>query len=502
MSLRRLTPELRTELGAMCRLAWPVVVSQVGIMLMGVIDTIMLARYSDNALAAVAAANVLATGIFVVIPMGVLAGMDPVISQAWGAGHVQAAGRTLRRGLWLAGVLSIPLMIGVGYCSTILGAIGQPAVLLPLVHDYSLWLIPGCFPLLAFVVLRITMTSVGDVRPILWVTLSANLVNFGANWLLIYGGDGLLQPMGAAGAGAATSIARVYMVLALYAVARWHGTLARIRPQGPWTLLQWRSFRVILMVGIPVAVQHGLEVGAFGLFTLIAGWLGTTTLGGHQVTLNMAALMFMMAVGVSAAASVRVGHSIGRGDAAGARRAAIAAFMLGGLVMTCSTLLFALFPVQLASLYAPPGDVRNLAIILIPIAAWFQLVDGLQAVAFGVLRGAGDTRVPALLGLSGFYGVAVPLAMWLAFTGGMGAVGVWIAIVVGLGLVAVLACARVWWRLHQPLIALESEDPPFALPLESPTMQVVRDPHADALIDPSAMAGAAGATLPRPADQS
>ncbi|MGE0430884.1 MAG: MATE family efflux transporter [Planctomycetota bacterium] len=480
-----LTPLLRAELGAMLRLAWPVVVSQVGLMFMGVVDTIMLGHYGADELAAVAAANVLATGVMLVVPLGVLGGMDPVISQAWGAGHHAAAGRTLRRGLVLAAVLSVPLMIGVALTAQILGAVGQPAHLLPHVANYSLWLIPGCFPVLAFGALRNTMTAVGDVRPILWVTLSANLVNAGGNALFIFGSFGM-PAMGVAGAGLATTLARIYMVLALYVIARHHGTLQRIRPTAPWQLWEWRAFRMILRVGLPIALLTGLEVGAFGMFTLMAGWLSASTLAGHQITLNMAALMFMMAVGVSAASSVRVGHAIGRRDEDGARRAAVVAFGLGGVIMLGSTLLFALLPGPLASLYTPPGEVRVIAVRLIPIAAWFQLVDGTQAVAFGVLRGAGDTRAAALLGLAGFYGLAVPLAGWLAFCTPLGAVGIWIAIVFGLGFVAILAVARVWWRLHQPLVPLEAEHGAASveLPVDSPTLLPVRDRRPNPLAEP------------------
>jgi MATE family multidrug resistance protein len=221
----------------------------------------------------------------------------------------------------------------------------------------------------------------------------------------------------------------------------------------PWRTDTARAAPIAAMVrlGAPVGVTQFLEYNAFGAIGLLMGRLGTTGMAGHQAALNLASLTFMVPLGVSAAAAVRVGHAIGRGDAAGARRAALAAYAWGVGFMALSACVLTAVPGALAALYTPDAGVRAVAAALIPIAGVFQLFDGMQVVSLGVLRGAGDTRAPMVINLVGFWLLGIPAGVWLAFRAGAGAEGLWWGLVIGLAAVGVVLALRARHRLTSPV---------------------------------------------------
>lgn len=440
--LRLLSDPIRLEIRSLYRLAWPVVVSQLAMMMMHVVDTIMVGQLSADALAAVAVANIYVFSLMIV-PLGILMGLDPIISQAWGAGNREAAGRAMWRGMFLSALLSIPLSIGWALAGPALALLQQPPHLIPLAEAYVFWLIPSSLAGLAFSALRQSIQAIGITRPIMTVALISNVFNFAADWVLIFGNLGF-PALGIDGAAIATSLSRWFMLGLLFAIIHRQGHIRDLRPREPFRLLEWRPLWTIVCIGFPVGMQIGLEVWAFSIAGLAVGQFGGVALAGHQVALQLGALAFMLPFGLSAAASVRVGQAVGRGNFSEMRTAAWVALAAGVGVAGITTIIFTLVPDWLVSTYSNDREVLALAASLLLLAAAFQLFDGLQVVGFGVLRGAGDTRMAMVINFVGYYLVALPIGWTLAFSAGLGPHGVWIGLVAGL----IFISGLVLWRMR------------------------------------------------------
>ncbi|MFN2383551.1 MAG: MATE family efflux transporter, partial [Gemmatimonadota bacterium] len=399
----------RLELRALLALAGPVVVMQVGLMLMGVADTIMVGRLSGEALAAVALGNlyfVLAT----IFGMGTLLALDPVVAQAVGAGDDVGVARALQRGLLLALLLSVPTMLLLAPGEWILSRLGQPATIVPVAAAYTRATIVGVFPVFVFIVLRHTLQSLSRLAPVVTVILLANLLNVGLNWALIYGRLGL-PALGAVGTGWASSISRVFLALGLLALA-WRPLRPYLSPLPP-TTRRLAPLARMAALGVPIGGQFVLEFGAFGLVAVFMGWIGVAAMGAHQIVISFASLTYMVPSGVAAAAAVRVGQAVGRGSAEDARRAAGAAILCGTGFMVLSAIALLVAPRAIAGIYTSDVAVTAIAMVLIPIAGLFQIFDGAQVVACGILRGLGDTRVPFLIIALGYWLVAIPISVAL-----------------------------------------------------------------------------------------
>jgi MATE family multidrug resistance protein len=428
-------------------LALPVAAVQVGMMAMGVVDTVMVGHYAARDLAAVALGN-LYFFTAAVFPMGVLMALDPVVSQAVGAGDHPAVGRALQRGALLAMVLGIPGALALVPGEPILRLLNQPPEVVPVASGYALVAIPGLFPFLAFIVFRQTLQAMGRVAPIVVTILLANLVNFFLNWVLIFGRWGFPE-LGAVGSGWASSFSRWLMFLGLVGLS-WPLLRDYLRPIRP-EVFQLRPLLRMLRLGTPIGIQFGLEYGAFGTTGILMGWLGTVAMAGHQVALNLASLTFMVPLGISQATAVLVGQGVGREAPGSARRAAGAGLLLGAAFMAATAVVFLSFPGFLAHLYSNDPAVLALAAVLIPLAGVFQVFDGLQVVASGVLRGVGDTRPPMLLNLLGFWCIGMPVGLWLGFGTPLGPRGLWWGLVLGLASVAILLLLRVRARMARAL---------------------------------------------------
>ena len=443
------------DLGELIRLAIPVVVVQVGLMSMGVVDTLMVGRLSAADLAAVALGN-LYFFLFTIFGMGVLLSLDPVVSQAVGARDDEAVARGIQRGLLLAGMLGIVTASCLVPAGPLLTAFRQPEEVVPLATGYAHAVIPGVFAFLGFVVFRQTLQAMGRLRAIVIAVIVANLVNVLLNWTLVLGHFGAPR-MGAVGTGWASSISRWTLLAVVLFLAR--GTLRPLllplRPE----VREWAPIRRMLVLGSPIGFQLFLEYGAFAFTGLVVGLLGTIPMASHQVAINLASLTFMVPLGIGQATAVLVGRAVGRQDSAGARRAATAGLVLGGAFMTTSAAIFLLAPGGLARLYTSEAAVVLLASSLIPIAGIFQVSDGLQVVAAGILRGVGDTRVPAIANAAGFWVLGIPVGLLLAFRGSQGTRGLWWGLAVGLGAVAIFLVGRVGLRLRGTLARVDPDRP-------------------------------------------
>lgn len=425
---------VRRELGVQWQLAWPMVVTQVGFMMLGVVDTLLLGRLSVAALDAVALANMWGWATLS-LGMGVVMGMDPLVSQAYGDGDPGAAALALQRGLVVSLLVSVPVALGWAWTEPALLALGQDPEIARLAQSYNVLRAPSVPFLLAFTALRSWLAGRNLVTPAMWIAGAVNVLNAFFGWALIFGKLGFPR-LELVGAALVASLVAIAQPLALVGVVRLAGL-----HKGAWRAWDRRSIdragiAQIFRLGFPIGLQLSFEGSAWSLAAMMAGWLGVAALAGHTIVLNMIALWFQVPVGIAIAASVRVGNLLGAGDLPGARLAGSVALALGAGVMLIAATAFVVFRGELPLLFTSDVEVVALAALILPIAGAFQIFDGTQCVAGGILRGAGRTRAPALANLFGYYTLALPLAVWLGAPGQLGLVGIWWALLVGLVIVS------------------------------------------------------------------
>ncbi len=433
-----------SDFRALLAFAVPMASVQVGLMLMGVVDTAMVGRLSAEALAGTAVANIWFFAVST-IGMGTIAVLDPVISQAYGANDHAGIARGLQRGLVIALLVTVPTSLGLLPVARVLTWAGQPAAVVPLAASYARVIVAGIFPYFAFMALREGLQALGKIRPVIGTIVLANLLNFFLNWVFIFGNLGA-PPLGVAGSALATTISRWVMALGLLGLT-WRHLRPYLRPWRPETTA-WDPLRRMFALGLPIGFQILFEYGVFGGVGLLMGRVGAAAVAGHTVALNLAAITFMVPFGIGGAASVLVGRAVGAGRPDDARRVAAAALIVGASFMAVTASVFIAIPRLLAEAYSPDPAVAAVSAVLIPLAGVFQIFDGTQAVALGVLRGIGDTRVPVLVNLAGYYLIGLPISLWLGFHRHLGPRGLWWGLVVGLVVVAAVLVARVKVRLR------------------------------------------------------
>ncbi len=442
------TDAARREFGQLMRLAAPLALAQAGTQIMGVVDLAVLGRVGSRELGAAG----LGTAIFffaAVVGMGLVMGIDPMISQALGAGDELRARHVLWQGIWIAlgttAILTIPLLVS--------------PLILPLFrieHDlqrmttaFVLVRAAGLAPLLLFLVARAYLQAHHVTRPMVMAMLVGNVFNFLLDVLLVFGGAGLprwvgplraIPPLGVVGAAISTDLGSLLQLAIVAAAVR------SIRlPAHDAGALQRANREEIgrgVRVGFPVGLQMGVEVGIFALVGLLAGRLGALELAAHQLVLSLASLTYTIAMGVSIAASVRVGLAVGARNQRATRVAGFVAIATGTCWMAVSATILALAPRQVARIVSNQTDVIAAAVPLLFVAAFFQIADGVQAVAAGALRGAGDTRFSLVANIVGYWVIALPVALYLGFVRSMGVVGMWWGLCAGLIAVAILLFLR------------------------------------------------------------
>jgi MATE family multidrug resistance protein len=423
------------EVRRLIGLAWPVVLGQVGLLLMGVVDLLMVRSLGEDATAAV---GIAITWSFasLVFGMGLASGIDPLVAQAYGAGDPRRAGTAAARGGVVLLLACVPIMGLHLVAEPVFRFLRQPPTAIEDAATFCRILAVSVPAFLGFAFLRQWLQGGGAMRPAMWVVALGNVVNLVCAWVLV-NGWGPVPTFGVPGVAWATTIVRWVMLFALVWLGR--HVLWEARPLPGW--LDWTQIGRVALVTLGVGMQIGLEVWAFNAGSLFAGALGATEAAAHTAALNAASLAFMVPLGISAAAATRVGNLVGAGQ--DWRRAGWTAVAMGAGAMTFSAILFLLVPEKVGATYNTDPDVIALVATILPLAAMFQWFDGTQVVAFGVLRGLGDTRRPGLFNLLGYWLVGLPLGAWLAFGAGWGLPGVWLAYVIGLVTVALLLV----WRL-------------------------------------------------------
>jgi MATE family multidrug resistance protein len=439
----------------MLRLAAPLALTELGWLSMGFVDTVMVGRLPDSATAIGAVS--LGTTLFYTIGIfgsGIMLGLDTLIAQAYGAGQLEKCHRTLWNAIYLALILSPAVMTAVLACVPLFPRFGLSPLLVAATVPFLKALIWSTLPLVLYFVLRRYLQAMNIVKPVVFTLVSANLINLLGNWTLVYGHLGAPR-LGVAGSGWSTCISRSYMVVALAAATVYYD---RKRASGLWHTsrrLEWPRIHELLQLGLPAASQLLAEIGAFTLATFLVGKLGAVSLAGHQIALNVASFTYMVPLGIGSAAAVRVGQAVGAGDGHGAARAGWMALLFGAGFMSCSGLTLFLFSHPIARVYTPEARVVHVGAVLLVVAAIFQLFDGLQVVATGALRGAGNTRIPMLANLIGYWIIGLPLGAWLCFGLNYGAVGMWAGLCLALVLIGSVLLL-VWRQKVKSLIGTQS----------------------------------------------
>ena len=434
-------------------LAAPVVVAELGWITMGMVDTLMVGRLSAEAIGAVGLGSSLfmAVGVFA---MGMLLGLDTLVSHAFGARRRDECHHWLIHGVALSLALTIPVTAGLFWMSSSLDSWGLDRGVLRLTRPYLDVVTWSVLPLLLYFAFRRYLQGIGIVRPVMIALIVANVLNVVVNWVLIFGKLGA-PALGVAGAAWATVLSRIVMAAYLLAII-----VHRERAQRPGLLetplrIHLGSMQRLAALSLPAALQLTLEVGVFAAASALAGALAPAALAAHQIALHLAGFTFMVPLGIASAGAVRVGHAIGRRDGPGAARAGWTALAFGAVFMTSAAILFVTIPRTLIGAFTSDTDVLGIGVTLLAVAAVFQLFDGLQGVGTGVLRGLGDTRTPMLWNLAAHWVVGLPVAYTLAFTLGFGVIGLWWGLSLGL-IICGIALMVVWHRRIHAVLALLS----------------------------------------------
>jgi MATE family multidrug resistance protein len=432
---------------------------------MGLVDTAVVGRAGAEPLAGTGLGNVLFFAVSV-LGMGLMMGLDPLVSQAVGAGDARRARHLLWQGAWLALGVGTALAVPLAFAPLLLVPGGIEPGVAAQASGYLRARLPGLPAMLFFFGARAYLQALGRPRAVLASAVLANVANLLLDLMLVFGGDSypewtgplrLVPAMGATGSGIATTLATglqaAHLAWAVRAVEP-GGTFSRRPAPG--------ELRAAVRVGLPVGLHMGAEVGVFALVGFLAGRLGTVQLAAHQIAIALASFSFNAAVGIGNAGSVRVGWAVGARDTAAARRSGLTAFGAGAGFMAAWGLAFLLFPGAFARLMSDDPALVAAATPLLAVAGVFQVSDGAQAVGAGVLRGAGDTRFTFAANMIGHWGLGLPAALLLGFGLGLGVTGLWWGLCAGLTAVAVALFLRFQALSSREIVPLHATAPPPA----------------------------------------
>ncbi|SDJ94703.1 multidrug resistance protein, MATE family [Catalinimonas alkaloidigena] len=438
-------------------LAYPVVLSQLGHILVGVADSAMVGQLGAAPLAAVSLGNSLFS-IVLVMGIGLSFGLTPLVAAADGRKDVAENGRLLRHGNVLLTGAGLVLCGLLWFAVPGLHFLRQPEAVVALTIPYLRVLLFSLIPLMAFQALRQFAEGLSFTRQAMYISVSANLVNILGNWLLINGHWGL-PALGLYGAGLSTLFSRILMALGMAVYIFYSRRFAPYRQHQHWSRFSGPVFREILRLGIPISLQMVFEISAFSVAALMVGWLGTYELAAHQIAISLAAVTYMMASGISTAATIRVGNQWGLRNGPELRGVGLSAFVMVILFMASMAAVFILGRDVLTSLYTPDRQVVDIAVQLLIIAAFFQLSDGVQVVALGALRGMSDVRVPTLITLLAYWVIGLPVGYVLGMGLDLGVSGIWYGLLTGLTVAAILLTLR-FYRISRTIFATPGRPAP------------------------------------------
>jgi MATE family multidrug resistance protein len=442
-----------SELRATLSLAWPLMLANLTQQIIQATDVLLMGRLGATQLAAATLALNLTFTINIFL-LGLITASAPMMATALGqrSNAVRDVRRTFRAGLWLMLMAMPPYWLLLWHVGPIMRAFGQSAELASQGQTFLRAYMWCTAPWLLFQLLRNFMSALERPRVVLWLSLTGIALNFLLSWSLIFGHFGL-PALGLAGGGVGSTLTWLFICGALICVATLHRHFRRFHLFGRWWRFDGQRTAAMIRLGWPIGATMALEMGVFALAAYFMGWLGAPAVAAHAVALQLAAITFMVPLGLGQAATVRVGLALGRKDGQGIRRAGWTGWVLGVAFMGVMALGMWAFPRQLVTLFLAdvPANavVIGLAISFLRVAAAFQLVDGAQVIGAGMLRGLHDTRWPLLFALFGYWVVGLGIGSWLAFARDWKGVGIWVGLASGLAAVAVLMLVR--WILRDRL---------------------------------------------------
>src|SRR4051794_1259400 len=443
----------RAELGATLTLAWPLILANLTQQAIQATDVLLMGRLGATQLAAATLALNL-TFTFNLLMLGLLTASSPMMAIALGhrSNAVSDVRRTFRAGLWLLALMLPPYWLVLWHVGWIMRLFGTSVELASQGQTFLRAYMWCTAPWLLFQLLRNFVAALERPRVVLWLSLGGIGLNALLSWALIFGRLGL-PPLGLVGGGVGSTLTWFIMCGALVAVVLFEGRFRRFHLFGNWWRFDGQRTMAMVKLGWPIGLTMALEMGVFALAAYFMGWLGAPAVAAHAVALQIAALTFMVPLGLGQASTVRVGLALGRGDDAGIARAGWTSWVLGVAFMGTMALMMWIFPHRLVTFFladiAANAVVIGLAVSFLKVAAAFQLVDGAQVIGAGMLRGLHDTRWPLIFALVGYWGVGLAIGAWLAFGADWKGVGIWIGLASGLAAVAVLMLAR--WVLRDRL---------------------------------------------------
>lgn len=446
---------LRTEMREFTRLAIPLATAQVAQAATGFVDTVMMGWLGQATLAAGGLAVATFT-VLLVTAIGTTAGVSPLVAQAMGAGNPTRIRQVTQQGLWFAVLLALPMMLLLSQIDGVMRQLGQDPATIALAKTYLDVMLWGYLPALGFAVLRSVVSSLAVTRPIMLIVTAATLFNAIGNYVFGFGKLGF-PALGLSGLALSSVLAYLGMFLSLLIYLLHHPQLQTYRLLQGMRRFEPPILRELISLGIPIGVSTALETSLFTATTYLMGTLGTAVLAAHQIVLQTIAVIFMVPLGMSFAATVRVGFWSGQQNLERARQAGYVSIALGGLFMSLMAIVLLTFPRQVIGLYLDLNDPDNANVLsltfpILVVAALSQVLDGMQKTATGALYGLKDTRIPMLLSFLAFWGVGLAGGYWLGFYRHLGGVGLWLGLAIGIALSAIVFIWRFWHlTARQPL---------------------------------------------------
>jgi MATE family multidrug resistance protein len=414
--------------------------SQLGHMLVGVADSVMVGQLGAVPLAGAALGNVI-FHVLLTFGIGVSYAITPLVAAADGEGNIQRSASVLKHGITINLLIGL-LLVGLVFLgSNGLRYVNQPEDVVELAIPYLLIITSSIIPFMLFQSGRQFVEGLSQTRQAMIVTIGSNVVNIFLNYVLIYGKLGF-PALGLNGAGYATLISRIFLAIVMWMYIRKSSQYRPYLALFKTIRLQWTKAKEMLRIGLPAGLQFMFEVGAFGMSTIMIGWFGAKALAAHQIVINMASVSYMMASGLAASATIRVGNQLGKKDFGTLREVAFSTFIMVIIFMSCFAMLFIVGRSFLPSFYIHDPEVIAIASTLMIIAGLFQLSDGMQVVGLGSLRGLADVKIPTIFTFIAYWIIALPLGYILGFTFNLGVNGIWIGLSCGLTLSAVLLFFR------------------------------------------------------------
>ncbi len=431
---------IKKEVLSTLSLAYPVMISQLGIIMMGVVDSIMVGRLGPVPLAAASLGNSLVF-LILIIGLGSSTVLSPLIAILIGGKRYPEAGVYFRQSLIVNVALAIIMIVIILFGAKFIRYLNQPPEVIEYAIIYMSIVALSALPLMIYQTYKHFIEGLSIMKPAMIIAILANIINIFANWILIFGKLGFPK-LGLAGAAWATFASRVFMMIVIMIYVMRNQKFNQFDVTFHFKGINIPLIKKIVSLGLPSGFQSFFEVGAFSFAVVMIGWIGANELAAHQIAINLASISFMVVLGISQASSIRVGNAMGKKQIASVRRAGFTGIFLGASMMFCAGVTFIVLNKFLPTLYIDDKAVIEIASRLIIIAALFQLSDGTQAVGIGILRGLTDIKGPTIITFLAYWVISLPIAYLLGFTFGLGVEGIWVGLLIGLTASAVMLTFR------------------------------------------------------------